>query len=79
MDLPLKISLITYALEQEKEALAWELWKSMYPNMQAGLQEFISFKNFKEKAFEQQHKHTKKSYTEIENEMLAVVAKHERR
>lgn len=80
MDLPLSVVVdyIAYAVEQEKEEAAWELWKEMYPFMVSGLiKDFIKFEDFKNKLFQRQYKYTQKSLEEIETEMLAVVAKHE--
>lgn len=79
MDLPININLINHAIEQEKEQYAWELWKSMYPNMMAGFQKFIRFEDFKAKLFQKQYQYTEKTSEEIEEEMLAVVALHEGR
>lgn len=79
MELPININLVTHAFEQEKEQSAWELWKSMYPNMMAGFQKFIKFEDFKSKLFSKQYKYTQKSLEDIEKEMLAVVAAHEGR
>ncbi len=82
MDLPLSVAIyyIVYAVEQEKEQAAWELWTKMYPFMVSGLiKEFIKFEDFKNKLFQKQYKYTQKPLEEIEQEMLAVVAKHKGR
>lgn len=81
MDLPLSaaVDYLMHAYEQEKERYAWELWKSMYPNMTSGVQKFIKFEDFKSKLFEKNHKLTQKSDNEIINEMTAIIAMHEGR
>ncbi len=74
------VDYLLYAIEQEKEQAAWELWTKMYPYMVSGLiKEFIKFEEFKEKVFKKQYQYTQKSLEDIEKEMLAVVAKHEGR
>ena len=81
MDLPLSIAVdyLLYAIEQEKEQAAWELWIGMYPFMAIDWLKPIKFEEFKEKVFKKQYRYTQKSLDEIENEMLAVVAKHKGR
>lgn len=82
MDLPLSVTVdyLIYAIEQEKDQAAWELWTKMYPFMVSGLiKEFIKFEDFKNKLFQKQYKYTQKSLEEIEKEMLAVVARHKGR
>jgi hypothetical protein len=77
MDLPLSaaVDYLIYAIEQEKEQAAWELWTEMYPFMVSGLiKEFIKFEDFKNKLFQKQYRYTQKSLDEIEEEMLAIVA-----
>ena len=74
------VDYLLYAIEQEKEQAAWELWTKMYPYMVSGLiKEFIKFEEFREKVFKKQYQYTQKSLEDIEKEMLAVVAKHEGR
>ena len=81
MDLPLSVATeyIIYAVEQEKEQAAWELWKTLYPLMTIDWLKPIKFEEFKEKVFKKQYQYTQKSLEEIEKEMLAVVAKHKGR
>ena len=82
MDLPLSIAVdyLLYAIEQEKEQAAWELWSSLYPFMASGfIKDFVKFEEFKNKLFQKQYRYTQKSLDEIEKEMLAVVAKHKGR
>ena len=71
------VDFLVYAIEQEKEQAAWELWTNMYPFMTK--ETFIKFDDFKRKLFQPQYRYTKKSLEEIEKEMLAVVAKHKGR
>ena len=65
---------IIYAIEQEKEQAAWELWKTLYPFMAIEWLKPIKFEEFKRKLFQPQYRYTQKSLDEIEKEMLAVVA-----
>ena len=76
MDLPLSVAIdyIVYAVEQEKDQAAWELWSGMYPFMTK--ETFIKFDDFKRKLFQPQYRYTQKPLEEIEQEILAVVAKH---
>lgn len=77
MDLPLSAAAdyLAHALEKEKESAAWDLWKSMYPNMMVGYQKFIPFSEFKSKLFEKPVHYTQKSKEEIIEEMMAIRAK----
>jgi hypothetical protein len=81
MDLPLSavVDYLIYAIEQEKEQAAWELWTNMYPFMALEWLKPVKFDEFKRKLFQPQYRYTKKSLEEIEKEMLAVVAKHKGR
>ena len=81
MDLPLSaiVDYLLYAIEQEKEQAAWELWTAMYPFMALEWLKPVKFDDFKRKLFQPQYRYTKKSLEEIEKEMLAVVAKHKGR
>ncbi len=76
MDLPLSVAVdyLIYAIEQEKEQAAWELWTIIYPYMYMRWIDFIKFEEFKNKLFQKQYKYTQKSLEEIEKEMLAIVA-----
>lgn len=81
MDLPLSaaVDYLIYAIEQEKDQAAWELWVGMYPYMSMEWLKPIKFEKFKEELFQKQYRYTQKSLEEIEQEMLAVVAKHKGR
>ena len=70
---------IIYAVEQEKEQAAWELWKTLYPFMAMEWLKNIKFEEFKSKLIQKQYRYTQKSLEDIEKEMLAVVAKHKGR
>ena len=76
MDLPLSVAIdyIVYAIEQEKEQAAWELWKTLYPFMAMEWINHIKFEEFIDKLFQKQYQYTQKSLDEIEEEMLAIVA-----
>lgn len=72
--------LLDYAIEQEKEQAAWELWSSLYPFMASGfIKDFVKFEEFKNKLFQKQYRYTQKSLDEIEKEMLAVVKQYKGR
>lgn len=73
------VDYLLYAVEQEKEQAAWELWTAMYPFMALEWLKPIKFKEFKSKLIQKQYRYTQKSLEEIEKEMLAVVAKHKGR
>lgn len=81
MDLPLSVAVdfLVYAIEQEKEQAAWELWTNMYPFMVLEWLKPVKFDEFKRKLFQPQYRYTQKPLEEIEQEMLAVVAKHKGR
>lgn len=81
MDLPLStaVDYLIYAIEQEKEQAAWEMWLTVYPYMQMKWVEAENFEDFKQKRLNKTYKYTQKSLDEIEEEMLAVVAKHKGR
>lgn len=81
MDLPLStaVDYLIYAIEQEKEQAAWELWKALYPFMAIEWLKPIKFEEFKNNLFKKQYRYSQKSLDEIEEEMLAVVAKHKGR
>lgn len=68
------VDYLIYAIEQEKEQAAWDLWTKMYPFMAIEWLKPIKFEEFKRKLFQPQYRYTKKSLEEIEKEMLAVVA-----
>ena len=70
---------IKHAMEQEQESIIWEMWSRMYPLMNAGLIKPKSFDEFKREVTKPRIKYSEKSFAEIENEMLAVVAAYEGR
>jgi len=59
-----------YVKEQEK--IVFETWQSLYPFMQSGQIQFISFNDFKEKAYITNQKHTQISSEEVEEEITNV-------
>ena len=73
------VDYLIYAIEQEKEQAAWELWKTLYPFMAIEWLKPIKFEEFKNNLFKKQYRYSQKSLDEIEEEMLAVVAKHKGR
>ena len=73
------VDYLIYAIEQEKEQAAWELWIGMYPFMANEWLKPIKFEEFKSKLIQKQYRYTQKSLEDIEKEMLAVVAKHKGR
>lgn len=68
------VDFLVYAIEQEKEQAAWELWTNIYPFMAIEWLKPIKFEEFKSKLIQKQYRYTQKSLEEIEKEMLAVVA-----
>lgn len=66
---------LSNAIKLEKDQAAWELWKSMYPDMTRGRIEFMSLSDFKKKLFETPVKYTEKKKEEIIDEMMAIRAK----
>ena len=81
MDLPLSVTVdyLVYAIEQEKDQAAWELWTNMYPFMALEWLKPVKFDEFKRNLFKRQYRYSQKSDEEIVAEMLAVVAKHKGR
>lgn len=75
MDLPISAILdyLDYAISQEIDQYAWELWKTLYPKMIVGYVKFISFEDFKANLFITEQKHSKKSNNEILSEMIGIV------
>lgn len=73
MDLPFCISYIEYALEKEKEQYAWDLWKSIYPDMMKGHMDYISFNDFNNILYSKQYKYTSKTSEEIEQEFSEII------
>ena len=73
------VDYLIYAIEQEKEQAAWELWKTLYPFMAIEWLKPIKFEEFKNSLFKKQYRYSQKSLEEIEEEMLAVVVKHKGR
>ena len=73
------VDFLVYAIEQEKEQAAWELWTAMYPFMALEWLNPIKFDEFKRNLFKRQYRYSQKSDEEIVAEMLAVVAKHKGR
>jgi len=72
--LSVAVDFLVYAIEQEKEQAAWELWTNIYPFMAIEWLKPIKFEEFKSKLIQKQYRYTQKSLEEIEKEMLAVVA-----
>ena len=73
------VDYLIYAIEKEKEQALWEMWLTVYPYMQMKWVEAENFEDFKQKRLNKTYKYTQKSLDEIEEEMLAVVAKHKGR
>ena len=66
-------------MEVEQEEYVWELWSGVYPLMKTGLATFKTYGEFKWEVLNPRIKYSNKSFEEINKEMLAVVAKYERR
>ena len=73
------VDFLVYAIEQEKEQAAWELWTAMYPFMALEWLKPVKFDEFKRNLFKRQYRYSQKSDEEIVAEMLAVVARHKGR
>jgi len=73
------VDFLVYAIEQEKEQAAWELWTNMYPFMALEWLKPVKFDEFKRSLFKRQYQYTQKSDDEIMTEMMKVVAAHEGR
>ena len=73
IDLPISVltGFLLHAIEQEQEKMAWELWKSLYPQMSMGIIKFVKFEEFKKKLLNPVNK-TQKTKAEIINEMTAI-------
>lgn len=79
-DLPLSagIDFIFHAIEKERERWAWDLYTSIYPYMILERVKATEFDEFKMKLFQPKHKYTEtKTYEEINNEMMNVIASYE--
>lgn len=70
---------LVYAAEKEREKYAWDLWVSLYPQMNLGRLNFVPFAEFKKQVFQPQPKATTKTRTEIMSEMMLVVINHKGR
>lgn len=81
IDLPLSViaDYLLHAIKREKEQTAWELWKTLYPDMSKKRVEFLSFEEFKNQAFKPRQTVSRKSKQEIEKEMLAIVQGYKQR
>lgn len=77
MDLPFDVSLITHALEHEREVSAWDLWISLYPNFTKDT--FVSFDKFMDKLYDNKHVYENKSFADIRTDMLKIVENYERK
>ena len=79
--LPLKIisRLLIKAVEKQQEKLLWERWLAIYPYMEIGAWNFISFNDYKDKLLNKEMKTTDITAEEIEEDILQVKALYERR
>lgn len=75
----MSVEYITHALEKEREAAAWDLWRELYPYMYTKSIEFKDFGTFKAEVFKSKTKPSNKSPEEIRAEMLRVIAAYEGR
>ena len=61
--------MVNYAIEQDAEKAAWDVWIAAYPGFTEDT--FVPFSEFKKKT--KQPTKTVKSNKEIENEMIEIV------
>lgn len=71
--------LLVNAQEKQQEKLLWERWLAIYPYMEIGRFEFISFIDYKNKLLDKKFKTTDITKEEIEEDILKVKALYERR
>jgi len=67
--------MITFAIEQEAEQAAWDIWVAVYPNFSP--ETFVPFSEFKNAQLKARPPATQKSWEEITQEMDAVVQRYE--
>jgi hypothetical protein len=70
---------LDHAVETENEQIAFEMWKSIYPDMVLEKLNFVGFKEFKETIFKKKKQVPDKTAKEIESEMNNVIAAYEGR
>lgn len=73
LDEEITLKMVNYALEQEIEAAAWDIWISCYPHFTE--ETFKPFSEFKKGQVEQNHKKNSKSDKEIVDEMQQLIKK----
>ena len=71
--------LLIKAVEKQQEKLLWERWLAIYPYMETGALNFISFNDYKSKLLNKEMKTTDITAEEIEEDILKVKALYERR
>ena len=69
--------LVVGALEKEKENWAWDMWLTLYPNMDKNT--FKSFEQYKAELFKPITKTTEKTSEQIMQEFEKVIEQHEGR
>ena len=77
--MPLSAEYITHAIDKEREAAAWDLWRGIYPYLYIKSIEFKDFGTFKAEVFKSKPKPSNKTPEEIRAEMLRVIAAYEGR
>ena len=68
--------LIIDSYKMKRENIWWDLWRNLYPIMMKKEIEYMSFEEYKSGC--EGKKYSKKSYKDIQSEMLSVVKNHER-
>lgn len=71
--------LLVKAVEKQQEKQLWERWLSIYPYMEIGSLDFMSFYDYKDKLLNKMMKTTDISAEEIEEDILRIKALYERR
>lgn len=80
-DMPLSSikAYLDHAVDTEKEQVAFDMWRGVYPEMVLEKIEFVSFKEFKAKIFAKKSQGTNKTAQQIEDELRKVIATYEGR
>jgi hypothetical protein len=73
------IEIIEKSREKQQEDLLWQRWLAIYPYMETGKLNFISFGDYKDKLLSKKFKVTNISKEEIETDILKIKALYERR
>jgi len=73
------IEIIEKSQEKQQEDLLWQRWLAIYPYMETGVLNFISFNDYKGKLLNKEMKTTDITAEEIEEDIGKVIASYKRR